>query len=145
MELEFIFFFQAEDGIRDVAVTGVQTCALPISRSLRAAGHLPANPEMAAIPSVCLRADLMDLAHSLFRRLGGLAGLAPDLLARVADPLAFVGLGRPNRADLRRHLAHELLVDALDLHEDVVVHRDLDPLRRVIWHRMGEADHELPS
>src|SRR2546429_6219920 len=25
-----VFFFQAEDGIRDVAVTGVQTCALPI-------------------------------------------------------------------------------------------------------------------
>src|SRR3712207_7997215 len=29
------FFFQAEDGIRDIGVTGVQTCALPISRSLR--------------------------------------------------------------------------------------------------------------
>src|SRR2546429_2903190 len=28
--LVFFFFFQAEDGIRDVAVTGVQTCALPI-------------------------------------------------------------------------------------------------------------------
>ena len=28
----FCFFFQAEDGIRDVAVTGVQTCALPIYR-----------------------------------------------------------------------------------------------------------------
>src|SRR5256885_7878902 len=27
-----IFFFQAEDGIRDYKVTGVQTCALPISR-----------------------------------------------------------------------------------------------------------------
>src|SRR5256884_932483 len=27
------FFFQAEDGIRDVAVTGVQTCALPISHA----------------------------------------------------------------------------------------------------------------
>src|SRR2546430_10288539 len=26
------FFFQAEDGIRDLTVTGVQTCALPISR-----------------------------------------------------------------------------------------------------------------
>src|SRR2546430_13552337 len=26
-----IFFFQAEDGIRDLTVTGVQTCALPIS------------------------------------------------------------------------------------------------------------------
>ena len=27
----FFFFFQAEDGIRDWSVTGVQTCALPIS------------------------------------------------------------------------------------------------------------------
>src|SRR2546427_8267358 len=30
--LSFFFFFQAEDGIRDLTVTGVQTCALPISR-----------------------------------------------------------------------------------------------------------------
>src|SRR5439155_8576252 len=29
--LRFFFFFQAEDGIRDGHVTGVQTCALPIS------------------------------------------------------------------------------------------------------------------
>src|SRR3712207_7398999 len=29
---EFFFFFQAEDGIRDIGVTGVQTCALPILR-----------------------------------------------------------------------------------------------------------------
>src|SRR5207249_8262064 len=28
---ELVFFFQAEDGIRDRNVTGVQTCALPIS------------------------------------------------------------------------------------------------------------------
>src|SRR2546427_10255749 len=28
--LSFFFFFQAEDGIRDLTVTGVQTCALPI-------------------------------------------------------------------------------------------------------------------
>src|SRR2546429_1381697 len=31
--ISVLFFFQAEDGIRDVAVTGVQTCALPISSS----------------------------------------------------------------------------------------------------------------
>src|SRR3989449_8039854 len=37
----FFFFFQAEDGIRDVAVTGVQTCALPIS--LQGAGALTAS------------------------------------------------------------------------------------------------------
>src|SRR3712207_1217246 len=30
------FFFQAEDGIRDIGVTGVQTCALPISSDLPA-------------------------------------------------------------------------------------------------------------
>src|SRR2546429_4622924 len=35
----FFFFFQAEDGIRDVAVTGVQTCALPISHPF-GQGHL---------------------------------------------------------------------------------------------------------
>src|SRR5256885_9838918 len=29
---QFVFFFQAEDGIRDYKVTGVQTCALPIVR-----------------------------------------------------------------------------------------------------------------
>src|SRR5690349_25162974 len=34
-----LFFFQAEDGIRDLYVTGVQTCALPISRRRRRAGH----------------------------------------------------------------------------------------------------------
>src|SRR5207244_13560937 len=37
MSLRFlVFFFQAEDGIRDDLVTGVQTCALPILR-----GNLP--------------------------------------------------------------------------------------------------------
>ena len=43
----FFFFFQAEDGIRDYDVTGVQTCALPISQSggktLRA---MQFNPEV---------------------------------------------------------------------------------------------------
>src|SRR5205809_5044827 len=36
----FFFFFQAEDGIRDVAVTGVQTCALPILRRRLHAVHV---------------------------------------------------------------------------------------------------------
>src|SRR5688572_31726181 len=48
MAYVLIFFFQAEDGIRDLTVTGVQTCALPISETLggvgkaeAAAGRLP--------------------------------------------------------------------------------------------------------
>src|SRR5581483_12251998 len=32
----FSFFFQAEDGIRDIGVTGVQTCALPILQKFKA-------------------------------------------------------------------------------------------------------------
>src|SRR5205809_4671993 len=43
------FFFQAEDGIRDVAVTGVQTCALPISRApSRASSRTWARPARAS-------------------------------------------------------------------------------------------------
>src|SRR5690606_39438140 len=40
----FFFFFQAEDGIRDFHVTGVQTCALPIS-------SLTPSPTMATLDS----------------------------------------------------------------------------------------------
>src|SRR6266705_4575730 len=54
--LLFLFFFQAEDGIRARTVTGVQTCALPIWRVARVGrvGHaeprargLPASPDRA--------------------------------------------------------------------------------------------------
>src|SRR5690348_17472022 len=37
----FFFFFQAEDGIRDGRVTGVQTCALPILRDRMRTGRKP--------------------------------------------------------------------------------------------------------
>src|SRR5256884_3781937 len=45
--VEVFFFFQAEDGIRDVAVTGVQTCALPISRHISAWTQKKENMRMA--------------------------------------------------------------------------------------------------
>src|SRR5690349_24986133 len=43
-----LFFFQAEDGIRDLYVTGVQTCALPISLHARQHAepvHRPTNDQ----------------------------------------------------------------------------------------------------
>src|SRR5689334_24184596 len=40
------FFFQAEDGIRDGTVTGVQTCALPIFRAGRAARDSASRPSL---------------------------------------------------------------------------------------------------
>src|SRR6266511_5223264 len=38
------FFFQAEDGIRDFHVTGVQTCALPISEGCSTSTRWPSTP-----------------------------------------------------------------------------------------------------
>src|SRR5437588_3481784 len=58
----FFFFFQAEDGIRDHCVTGVQTCALPISgrswSSSSREGYFlyetsPALSSMLRVPSRC--------------------------------------------------------------------------------------------
>src|SRR2546422_11756621 len=53
MILISFFFFQAEDGIRDVAVTGVQTCALPISSraSSKHAARRPASGPARAEPA----------------------------------------------------------------------------------------------
>src|SRR5205823_9055115 len=51
----FFFFFQAEDGIRDKLVTGVQTCALPISPSGRHAGVEAEGRDRAAAPRQPLR------------------------------------------------------------------------------------------
>src|SRR5436189_4292244 len=42
--LRSFFFFQAEDGIRDTSVTGVQTCALPISTTRAARIRSPREP-----------------------------------------------------------------------------------------------------
>src|SRR2546421_5602181 len=39
----FFFFFQAEDGIRDLIVTGVQTCALPIWKPVDNGGTRASN------------------------------------------------------------------------------------------------------
>src|SRR6266511_5612369 len=60
----FFFFFQAEDGIRDFHVTGVQTCALPISLS---------EEETARLLGALFGQPLLDAAlqHALLSRAGG--------------------------------------------------------------------------
>src|SRR2546429_2074380 len=62
------FFFQAEDGIRDVAVTGVQTCALPISLSAIQIQALDLFDELANDLSLNLTMELqpgdMQLVHN---------------------------------------------------------------------------------
>src|SRR5256886_11705934 len=52
----FLFFFQAEDGIRDLTVTGVQTCALPIyapggaARGVEVVGVVRHVPQRRPVP-----------------------------------------------------------------------------------------------
>src|SRR5690348_17454619 len=60
----FFFFFQAEDGIRDGRVTGVQTCALPIYREqLRRSGLLQVVEPDAAIKLIRDFANNVPITH----------------------------------------------------------------------------------
>src|ERR671919_2401627 len=53
--MDRVFFFQAEDGIRDYKVTGVQTCALPISLRLPPSSS-PCGPMAATFTDRCVMA-----------------------------------------------------------------------------------------
>src|SRR5687768_775141 len=61
----------------------------------------------------------------------GLARLPADLLTCVLDALPLVRLRLAQRADLRRDLADDLLVRALDHHDRRLLRRQLDALRRL--------------
>src|SRR6266567_4261559 len=66
----FFFFFQAEDGIRDLTVTGVQTCALPILRRRIETRH---RRELRRVRFDAIRDALADLL-GLYRDMALLAG-----------------------------------------------------------------------
>src|SRR3712207_8072306 len=79
--LSFLFFFQAEDGIRDIGVTGVQTCALPIWKILRP-------------PSYGAKLTDIDLAPA--------RAIAGAVVVRDGD---FVGVAAPNTHVAKRAIA----------------------------------------
>src|ERR1022692_2700471 len=66
----FFFFFQAEDGIRDYKVTGVQTCALPIS-------HLRSQPGRSVL-RVCEPFGQLDTVSSSLRKIPKAVNNYPD-------------------------------------------------------------------
>src|SRR5690606_40270390 len=66
------FFFQAEDGIRDFHVTGVQTCALPICLAAGVSGS-PARPCGKPLsPSIPLTGAIRFRVYGMERRFGGI-------------------------------------------------------------------------
>src|SRR5919197_394893 len=75
--------------------------------------------------------------------LAGLAGLAADLLARVANALALVRLGLARCAHARGDLADELLVDAEHGESGRVLDLEADPGGRIDLDRVAVAQVEL--
>src|SRR2546429_1697653 len=106
-----VFFFQAEDGIRDVAVTGVQTCALPISgtRSLQhfLRGHLPLAHELSLTDS-----------------------LLPHIVASINHGVASLDVREPLTSPPR----HEVIVQLGTLfHKFVICIWPMELLERRLW------------
>src|SRR5690606_41201822 len=102
----FFFFFQAEDGIRDFHVTGVQTCALPILASqINGATDVFLESPQNAIPHWIV----VGIGWALIRDAQALAlpdpGKPPRVLP-VPDPHvgSGAGIGRPRTPALVVHL-----------------------------------------
>src|SRR5216684_6666369 len=99
--MSFFFFFQAEDGIRDVAVTGVQTCALPICGREGSARWewVPARKSQVGVAEPAGR--IGDRDRAAVRRVGGLAlvkkrlGAVEENRAADAEAIAAVSVGIP--------------------------------------------------
>src|SRR3989449_8647513 len=115
------FFFQAEDGIRDVAVTGVQTCALPILlRALQETnGFQPEEVESAIFTSSPdLTAEYPARAARLLGwsdvpLLGAAEVAVPDGVPRCIRVLLHFYTAKP-----QRELKHLYLRDAATLRPD---------------------------
>src|SRR5256885_1678339 len=99
----FFFFFQAEDGIRDYKVTGVQTCALPIWLEFPSNKRIIVNLAPADLPKDSGRFDL-PIALGILAASGQING---DALAdyEFAGELSLSGALRPVRGALATALA----------------------------------------
>src|SRR5205807_4076378 len=101
--VNIFFFFQAEDGIRDYKVTGVQTCALPILALL------------VAIAALLVLAPVLRTPYPILLVLGGLAlgfvpgiptiSLPPDIvLVAILPPLLYSAAFYTSLRDLRQNV-----------------------------------------
>src|SRR5256885_7704343 len=133
--LGFFFFFQAEDGIRDYKVTGVQTCALPIYLQLRPGTNV---------------AMITSLAHVIVTE----GWLAEDYIAERCDAKSFAQwkefVARPENSpeamaevtgvapDLVRGAAHLYALGAED-------HPAGRPVNAAIYYGLGVTEHAQGS
>src|SRR5688572_32737580 len=102
------FFFQAEDGIRDLTVTGVQTCALPIYLA-----DYPCDAHLARYKGPSVRAFL-----NLYREDEGIAlrySICGDCLAEVVA--AWLPRAQIGRASCRERVYISVVAATLEYHK----------------------------
>src|SRR5437762_14242545 len=102
----FFFFFQAEDGIRDTSVTGVQTCALPILTA-------PDGAVCLAPLSLPAGAASGNWPRSEERRVGkeGRSRWGPDHQKKKTSNAEAEAVKQPAAARLRRRVTRQVLGD----------------------------------
>src|SRR6267378_2662582 len=127
-----VFFFQAEDGIRDLYMTGVQTCALPISELL---GRTTApalafdDPRVAKENLSLLRFRPLVSSAAIYNARGGLFAT----YARADDPRGFPKLPEPDsaRVDERDLVVFKRIVSDGEILGTVFVRSDYELFDRV--------------
>src|SRR2546422_8744722 len=97
------FFFQAEDGIRDVAVTGVQTCALPIS--LCDVDQNRSAETFKKFPNAKPYRDFRKLFDEMEKEIDAVIVATPDHCHAVA---AMAAIRRGKHVDCEKPLAHSV-------------------------------------
>src|SRR2546422_6754631 len=85
--LSYVFFFQAEDGIRDVAVTGVQTCALPISVQLAGRCGVDEVVRLACRRASRVEQPIGELDCAVLNSNGGKPQVTLGITARALRPI----------------------------------------------------------
>src|SRR3712207_6919002 len=108
------FFFQAEDGIRDIGVTGVQTCALPIS--------LPPLVVVGVGAWLAVMAGALATALEL-----GLSGTVPlgTVLPAMLGVHALIGVGERSEEHTSELQSRQYLVCRLLLEKKKNIHHRL--------------------
>src|SRR6266702_6940830 len=89
-----VFFFQAEDGIRDGHVTGVQTCALPISLRASDVTRLVAVPGVGKKTAERLVVELREKVGALENGYPSVPGEQAPLSAEAISALVNLGYRR---------------------------------------------------
>src|SRR2546422_11679454 len=135
-----VFFFQAEDGIRDVAVTGVQTCALPISKAVRGVRQVVQIPSgVAVLADGYWAAKLGRDALEIQWDHGANASLSSDGISKMLSAGAAAGgaVGR-NEGDAKAATPAKKI--EAEYEAPYLSHSCMEPLNCTAWVRKDEVE-----